>query len=120
MEFDDDSANWRKSSIREWMNGPFYSQAFSNEEKDAVIKTSVDNSVRQRLSNWPSDSDDETTEDYVFLLSSLFLDFSGNHVCHIDTSVQPVGKPVRCILIFSVSSIRVIRQIKHFFGIAVV
>ena len=51
MEFDDDSANWRKSSIREWMNGPFYSQAFSNEEKDAVIKTSVDNSVRQRLSN---------------------------------------------------------------------
>lgn len=50
--------SWSNSEIRKWLNSEFFDIAFSNEEKQVILKTKNDDN------GW-----DEITEDMVFLLS---------------------------------------------------
>ncbi len=34
--FDEDSNNWANSEIRKWLNGEFYSKAFTDQEKKSI------------------------------------------------------------------------------------
>lgn len=56
--------NWEHSEIREWLNGDFYKTAFDENEKSAIVATTLDNS-----SNWASEYDSNSTIDSVWLLS---------------------------------------------------
>ena len=37
------SSNWEQSSIRKWLNNDFLQNAFSDEERDNILETKVDN-----------------------------------------------------------------------------
>lgn len=50
-------SDWKDSFIREWLNDYFYNAAFTEEEKDAIIKSTIE-------------TDGVETEDKVFLLST--------------------------------------------------
>lgn len=55
---------WGKSDLRKWMNGEFYEQAFSPEEKDRILLSAIKNANPHGMKGaW------QDTEDYVFLLS---------------------------------------------------
>ena len=61
-------ADWSTSDMRAWLNGEFFEAAFTSEEREAVLRTPVDNSAAQQdpsdnYKNWID------TEDRVFLLS---------------------------------------------------
>ncbi len=60
-----EAVNWENSDLRKWLNGVFFSYAFSEEEKKLIIKTIVNNDPK---SQFKPKADD--TEDKVFLLSS--------------------------------------------------
>ena len=64
--FDEDSNNWANSEIRKWLNGEFYSKAFTDQEKKSI-----------KYSNLP----DVGTSDNVFLLSVKELEkyFANNN-----------------------------------------
>lgn len=51
---------WETSTLRAWLNNEFYNTAFSTEEKEAVLSTSVSNQGKNEESN---------TLDRIFLLS---------------------------------------------------
>ena len=59
---------WADASIRRWLNGEFYSAAFSKEEQERIVRTAVDNSSKQCNENWKS-AGGANTKDQVFLLS---------------------------------------------------
>ena len=63
MRFDDDSGRWKESEIREWLNGTFYEEAFTSEEKSKIISSSIvtESSYKSSVSY--------TTADKIFLLS---------------------------------------------------
>ena len=59
---------WEESSLRTWLNNDFYDQAFSPEEKEKILLSTVENHLRlhsydRELERLPN------TEDKVFLLS---------------------------------------------------
>ncbi len=56
---------WETCTLREWLNGDFYSDAFTEEEKKRILLTEVRNEDNPRW-NTPGGND---TEDRVFLLS---------------------------------------------------
>ena len=64
--FDEDSNNWANSEIRKWLNGEFYSKAFTDQEKKSI-----------KSSNLP----DVGTSDNLFLLSVKELEkyFANNN-----------------------------------------
>lgn len=51
------SAKWENSEIRKWLNGEFFETAFSDDEKDRILTSTIKNRRRK------------ATEDRVFLLS---------------------------------------------------
>ncbi len=59
---------WGGSYIRLWLNNDFYQEAFSEEEKSAICSTKLHLTYPPNANNLMSVSD-ETTSDYVFLLS---------------------------------------------------
>ena len=60
------SCKYDNSYVRQWLNENFYNTAFSDEEKENVKKTLIDNSEHDRTY---SEKDSQSTEDKVFLLS---------------------------------------------------
>ena len=64
-EYDPKSNNYKKSSIRKWLNNDFLNKAFADES--LIITTEVDNSFDNQYAC-------ETTYDKVFLLSLAELD----------------------------------------------
>lgn len=54
------SAKWESCDIRRWLNGEFYQSTFSEQEKQAVIKTT---------NQTPGSFDGSVTDDFVFLMS---------------------------------------------------
>ncbi len=56
---------WENSSIRAWLNGPFYETAFNDEEKDRIINVSLDNISNAKYGT----EGGEQTRDMIFLLS---------------------------------------------------
>ena len=63
-----ESVIWETCSLRSWLNDIFLNTAFSAEEKEAILTTSVDNSKSQGYSEW-SAFDENITSDQIFLLS---------------------------------------------------
>ncbi len=64
-----DVVSWNESSIREWLNHDFYETAFTEEEKQVILTTEIENGESQNNPDWPADVS-EDTEDKVFLLSA--------------------------------------------------
>ncbi len=65
QKYDDDWAVWEDSFIREWLNGEFYDNVFSDEEKAKIVETKLKNSD----SYLEPDDISADTSDKVFLLS---------------------------------------------------
>ena len=68
----EDGATWDKSDLRAWLNDEFLNTAFTAEEQEAILVSTVDNSERQANPYWnmfgdPIVTDD--TADKVFVLS---------------------------------------------------
>ncbi len=62
----DESVNWSKSHLRQWLNEEFYNRAFSNEERMAIETTNVKNPASPHYgTNCGPD-----TQDHVFILSN--------------------------------------------------
>ncbi len=57
--------NYKHSNLRAWLNGEFYNK-FTDDEKDAIVLTTVDNST---TSGAPSEFVCENTIDYVYALT---------------------------------------------------
>ncbi len=81
-EFTD--VTWETCTLRAWLNDDFLSTAFTEEERNAIVPTAVDNG---RTQGWPGTGTaggDDTT-DRVFLLSydevNLYLDSFRLRVC---------------------------------------
>lgn len=62
------SVTWETSGVRRWLNGKFYSTAFTEEERDCILQVQIDNKTASINATWESDSGNNTT-DKVFLLS---------------------------------------------------
>ncbi len=61
-------ATWEDSNLRTWLNGSFYSECFSEDERAAILDTEVDNSAAQNDMNVLR-GDENSTTDKVYLLS---------------------------------------------------
>lgn len=59
---------WERSTLRAWLNNTFICNAFSNDEQDSIIVSSIDNSKIQGSLDWDT-YDEKATFDKVFLLS---------------------------------------------------
>ena len=60
---------WEDSTIRQWLNSEFYSDAFSSKEKKVIITTVLDNSQEAGNPKWIEILGGNNTKDKVFLLS---------------------------------------------------
>ena len=58
-------STWGTSYLRKWCNNDFLTSAFSEKEQSQIAKTKVINGNKY----FPSEKDEENTEDYVFCLS---------------------------------------------------
>jgi len=74
---EDRTNNYARSEIRKWLNENFFNVAFSAEEKQRIVLSTVDNSARSTNPNYNANYQNngvnknacEDTEDFVFLLS---------------------------------------------------
>lgn len=77
-------STWGTSSLRSWLNGSFLDSAFSYDEQQAIIETTVDNSKSQGNSTWNADGG-KNTKDKLFILSyeeaRKYFGFNGNGKC---------------------------------------
>ena len=62
--YTDYACTWDKSSLREWLNKDFYNAAFTNEEQNSIIQTTVSNK------NTEDDTEGIATTDRIYLLSA--------------------------------------------------
>ena len=62
---------WTDSQLRSVLNGEFYDNAFTDEEKEAILETQVDESFSQHDPNHPSASGrmGKNTTDFIYVLS---------------------------------------------------
>lgn len=60
-------ATWETCSLRSWLNEEFYHEAFSDEEKTAILLSAVSNGIKEQLPLATEHGSD--TMDRVFLLS---------------------------------------------------
>mgnify|MGYP006873050460 CR=1 FL=1 len=87
IQFNTTSAKqtWSNSTIRGWLNGIFYYEAFNADEQKYVKLTEVDESISQADNDHPPKRIGEDTEDYVFLLSykelSEYLTTKSSRLC---------------------------------------
>ncbi len=63
-----EETTWETCELRAWLNSVFYQDSFSEEERDAILLTEVDNGPNQCPDYINIDSGNNT-EDHVFLLS---------------------------------------------------
>lgn len=71
MPYNDEKmdTSWENSSLRVWLNEVFATKAsFSENEKNAILETEIDNGQSQRPVTWTEDNG-RTTNDRFFLLS---------------------------------------------------
>lgn len=65
---DYEAVTWENSTIRNWLNNVFFNTAFTIEEQNSILLTTVDNSNMQGNRCW-NDQGQNNTKDNVFLLS---------------------------------------------------
>ena len=63
----DADTNWEGSTIRWWLNGEFYHDSFTAQEKKLIIQSTIENKKRELFGII---NDGDYTQDYVFLLSA--------------------------------------------------
>lgn len=61
--------NYQYSTIRSWLNDTFYETAFSKQDKDIIVKTTVDNSKSTTHNKETNGFAGKTTQDNVWLMS---------------------------------------------------
>ena len=61
-EYNEEGVTWENSSIRKWLNNDFYEAAFTDEEKAAIVESTLVNKI-------DDENDESYTVDKVFLLS---------------------------------------------------
>ena len=67
-QYDDNSNNYKESTIRQWLNDEFYNTAFSDLAQKIILTTTIDNSVES--TGWEENPYVcANTQDKVFLLS---------------------------------------------------
>lgn len=75
---------WATCTLRTWLNTTFFNTAFTQEERNAIVETSVDNSASQGNSAW-SKKGSANTMDKMFLLSyaesNQYLKTYADRVC---------------------------------------
>lgn len=59
---------WATCSLRKWLNGDFLKKAFTKEEQEMILVTTVDNSKSQGQSSWKTNGG-KNTKDRIYLLS---------------------------------------------------
>ena len=59
---------WETCALRDWLNGEFYSRAFSPAEQGAIAESAVANGRDQGYVEWDTDGGSDT-QDRIFLLS---------------------------------------------------
>lgn len=62
-----ETSDWEHSSIRDWLNTTFYQTAFTEEERERIVKKEI---VQDENAAYPNTRQGNPTTDYVFLLSS--------------------------------------------------
>lgn len=67
--YSEKTSTWKDSAIRRWLNHDFYDCAFTDEEKEVILTTTVDNSASQNNPEWDVKGS-SSTEDKIFLLSA--------------------------------------------------
>ena len=93
------NTTWEKCSLRKWLNEDFYSQAFSEKEKSAIILTHVDNSMEQGYADYKQNGGNNT-DDYVFLLSyneafNMYFTSDETRICPLTEYAVSKGAYVR-------------------------
>ena len=63
------NTSWETCSLRKWLNEAFLMTAFSEEERAAIMLTTVDNSKEQSGKRQTYNGSYDSTEDKIFLLS---------------------------------------------------
>lgn len=78
-EQSEQESDWYNSSLREWLNGDFYNNAFTETEKIGIVKKEL---TQHTNTDYPNTDQGEETTDCVFLLSSqeylTYLHGNGN------------------------------------------
>ena len=70
------NSDWKDSSLRTWLNGYFYNEAFSDAEKNIILKTELDNSYLAIKALDDYEQDYLNTKDKIFILAiNEILDF---------------------------------------------
>ncbi len=59
---------WENCSLRTWLNDTFITEAFTEDERSAILLTHLENNLQPRPSGWDTDGGNDT-EDRVFALS---------------------------------------------------
>lgn len=68
----EDDVTWEACSLRQWLNDDFYSEAFSNSERDMIMSTAIKNNDHPETHAYGQDTmldGGNDTVDKVFLLS---------------------------------------------------
>ena len=60
---------WETCSLRKWLNSTFLEKAFTEEERELILETDVDNSPEQGYPVWQGTNSGNNTIDRLFLLS---------------------------------------------------
>ena len=66
------AVSWDDCTLRIWLNNTFINQAFTKEEKSAILQTSVENGKEQNYKGWErtAKTGGSSTQDSIFLLSA--------------------------------------------------
>ena len=84
---------WEDSTIRQWLNGEFYSDAFTSKEKKVIKTIKLDNSQDAGNPKWIEILGGNDTKDKVFLLSySEILAYFENNKSAISTATSYAHK----------------------------
>lgn len=91
----DSTISWEKSYIRNWLNNDFYNSAFTEEEKKAILTTTIINAASEGNPEWEVSSTPDT-DDKVFLLSAseYYHYFSKEDKCYYTPYAQTLSKMI--------------------------
>lgn len=91
--------SWENSYIREWAKESFYSDAFTDDDKQVIQNTHLNNS-------WDNDlygkNDESSTNDYVFMLSIDEFEYYKNYLKNEDSWIE--SKPTEVAISKSIKT----------------
>lgn len=98
---DYEAVTWETSTIRNWLNNAFFNNAFTIEEQNSILLTTVDNSALQGNKRW-SDQEQNNTKDNVFLLSyeetDQYFDNAESRLCIPTNYAISMGAEIKTLV----------------------